>query len=302
MQPCLHRLRALWNQRLFRLLLVLGVIGALIGRLDLVVLRSVLAQFNIAYGVAMLGVNGLLVLLFALRWRSVARLLGISAPLPQFVRVIWLSACLSEFGPPLVVGELTRFHLMRAFGCNWRLLGSQLADRLSGYAILFVVVMLFSPRYAEWFNWQSTPGVVTFVVMLMAGMAAVPYWRLSRKPEKKHIASVILTVMRSPPHYLYSLLIQTLLCANLLLAAVGLGVAHKPHTLLMLAPLLLLGVSALPSVWSDWGKREATALLVLVPAGLCAEEALAVSLVFGLCHLITTLPGWLFLLQEQKIR
>ncbi|TAN49172.1 MAG: hypothetical protein EPN21_12870 [Methylococcaceae bacterium] len=288
----ISHLRALWNQRFFRLLLLAGVLLAIAGRLDLTALRAVLARFNLAYGCAMLAVNAVLLLLFALRWRCIARLLGIAAPLGQFVRVTWLSACLSELGPPLLVGEITRFQLMRQFGEQRRLLLSQLADRLSGYAVLGGAVLLLSPAYAGWFGLPSGRWP-----LLVAGAFGVGAVLLVRQPQIRAVLNAIprRLVMRSAPHYAYSLLIQTLLSVNLLLAAAGLGVAQQPGAILMLAPLLLLGISALPSLWSDWGKREAAALFVLAPAGLTPEQALAISLLFGFSHLLATLPGWCLL-------
>ena len=68
----------------------------------------------------------------------------------------------------------------------------------------------------------------------------------------------------------------------------------------MLGPLLLLGVTALPGLASDWGKREAVAIVLLAPAGLTAEESLAVSLVFGMIHLLMALPGALGLLSRRQ--
>jgi hypothetical protein len=104
-------------------------------------------------------------------------------------------------------------------------------------------------------------------------------------------------------HYGISLLIQCLLAANLSLAALGLGVGSVDAVrLLLLAPLLLLGVGALPGLVSDWGKREAAAVVLFAPAGLAVEESLAVSLVFGLIHMSMALPGALFLLSKPRVR
>lgn len=291
----LSRLRALWNQRWLRLLSALVIMALLLDRLDLAVLRGVLARFDVVHGLAMVSVNALLLWLCALRWHAIALALGIAAPRGEFVRVIWLSACLSECGPPLLVGETARFHLMRPFGSRRRVLTSQLLDRVSGYLVLGGIVLLCSPAYAGWFAlqsgvWSAAPVGVLLLVGLIRRWSGRGLVGLGRQPEAP--VGVIAALLRAPGHYFYSLLIQALLCTNLLLAALGLGVAEQPGRLLLLAPLLLLGVSILPSFWSDWGKREATALWVLAPAGLSAEQALAVSLLFGFSHWLATLPGW----------
>lgn len=288
----------LWRWWGFRLLLAAGLVGWVIGRQDLMALRAVLARFDPVVGLAMLGVNGALLGLFALRWRSVAGLFGIVAPLRQFVRVVWLSAALGECGPPLLVGELARFHLMRSFGSRRRILGGQIADRVSGYAVLLATVALFSPVYVIGFGSAELVNAVAFGGAVACGVVAMVLVGRRRKAARTssfrwgRFRVAVVGLMRSPGHYVYSALIQMLLSVNILLAAVGLGVADDPLTIVASAPLLLLGVSVLPSVWSDWGKREAVAVLVLAPAGLSSEQALAVSLVFGLGYSLAVLPGW----------
>ena len=98
------------------------------------------------------GIFLLLTGLFALRWWTIGAALGVRAPLKQFVRAIWISQCVSELGPALIVGEVARFQSMRRHGDNWPLAVSQVVDRLSGKVMLLLMVAILTPYYLEWYD------------------------------------------------------------------------------------------------------------------------------------------------------
>jgi uncharacterized membrane protein YbhN (UPF0104 family) len=294
---------AWFNRRSVRLCLVIAVMAALLWRIDRTQLRDILAHFDPLIGVVMLGVNFLLTAAFALRWWTIGRALGVAAPYRTFARAIWISQCLSELGPALVVGELARFRLLRPFGAGWPLALSQGLDRLSGKLVLLLIVGLLTPRYLAWYDDFPAGRIAVFVLLLGAGTLATVlmirrFWRIARP----HLETVIALCNpgTAPGHYLASFLIQALLAGNLALAALGLGVHEETAgRVFMLGPLVLLGVGVLPGLVSDWGKREALALVLLAPAGMSAEQSLAVSVVFGLVHLLAVLPAALLMLARR---
>lgn len=289
-------LRAAWESRFLRFAILGAVLAWLFDRQDLGTLAHLLAQVDFHIGLAMVAVNLLLVVMFALRWRRVAELLAIRAPWRRFLVATWFSASVGEVGPPLLVVEWMRFRQLRDFGKGWPLLASQVADRLSGQVTLLALVLMLAPGWTARFAGRSTAllAAIAALYLAVAALTVVAARKLQNRPGGGDLTAGLRALAVSPGHYTHSLVIQVLLSGNVLLAAMALGVARDPVGLLLLAPVLLLAVSGLPSLVSDWGKREAAALLVLAPAGLNAEEALAVSLLFGISHTLATLPGWLF--------
>ncbi len=296
----LARWRALSRHRPVRWALVAVVILILSSRMDRAALLSVLRGFDPVHGLAMLLVCAALLGLFAWRWSLIAHALGIPVRYGVFLRGLWLSQAMAELGPPLLVGELARFRFLRGLAEDGRLLLSQIVDRCSGHAVLLLMAVGLTPWLRQRFSLPAGPvAEVAALGLLLLGAIAVGGWLAARLwPFLGRYATELGTVLnplRRPGHFLLSLLIQLLLVLNLVLAAAGLGLAGSLVEVALLAPLLLLGVSVLPGMVSDWGKREAAAVILLAPAGLSAEQSLAVSLVYGAAHLLVALPGALWL-------
>jgi len=291
------------NRRSVRFVLMLAVLAFIFAKIDRSLLIAHLSRFDPAAGVAIVGIFLLSIAAFARRWWWISRALGVEAPFKDFVRVLWISQSVSECGPPLVVGELARFQLMRGSGETWQLVVGQAIDRFSGKIVLLLMVVGLMPVYLRLYG--EFPGfqiVVFALILISSASVAVLLFRRFRPMARLH-TGVVLAVcspFRSPQHYGLSLLIQVLLAANFALAAAGLDISVDVPTVFVLGPLLLLGVSSLPGLVSDWGKREAAAVFLLAPAGLTPEQSLAVSLVFGALHLLTALPGALLLLMRRR--
>lgn len=291
------------NRRSVRFVLVLAVLAFIFAKIDRSALMAHLSRFDPTMGAAIVGVFLLSIVVFALRWWRISRALGVRAPFKDFIRVLWISQSVSECGPPLVVGELARFQLMRGSAENWQLIVSQAVDRFSGKIALLLLALALTPVYLRLYSEFPVLQLVLFALILLslASVAIVVFrrfWPMARS--HTGIVLALCNPLRSPGHYGLSLLIQLLLAANFALAAAGLGLSGDALTVFMLGPLLLLGVSTLPGLVSDWGKREAAAVFLLAPAGLTPEQSLAVSLIFGALHLLTALPGALLLLSVRR--
>jgi uncharacterized membrane protein YbhN (UPF0104 family) len=291
------------NRRSVRVILMLAVLAVIFAKIDRSLLVAHLSRFDPAAGIAIVGVFLLSIAVFALRWWYISRGLGIDGPFKDFIRVLWISQSVSECGPSLVVGELARFQLMRGSADTWQLIISQALDRFSGKIVLLLMVIALVPVYLRLYSEFPGVQIALFALILLSLVSvAVLVFRRFRPMARLHTRLVleVCSPLHSPQHYVLSLLIQVLLAANFALAAIGLGVSGDVLTVFALGPLLLLGVSSLPGLVSDWGKREAAAVFLLAPAGLTPEQSLAVSLVFGALHLLTALPGALLLLLMQR--
>ena len=254
-------------------------------------------RFDARFAVAMLLVYGLLLGAFAWRWALIGQSLGISASYFQYVRGLWLSQAMGEVGPPLLAGEWARFYALKGQASRSSLLTSQVLDRASGQIVLVLMVVFLLPVHgpllSSLLGYSVRASILAFMLLLVALVIGL-IWAARFTPglrEQAHVSRLILNPLRHPGHYGVSCLIQGLLVLNWVLAAGGFGLLGSLGAVALLAPLLLLGVGSLPGLISDWGKREAAAVLILAPAGLSAEESLAVSLVYGATHLAMALPG-----------
>lgn len=294
-----------WVRLGLRALFLMALLPVILFRIDVRELMVSLAGFDGRYALAMIGVFLLILLLFAWRWSLVAKALGVQASYRAYVRALWLSQAVGELGPAVIAGELARFHALRGRTEHWRLAASQVVDRCSGQLVLVVLVLGLMPSQGAILGAGGTPfsGLLACVVLIIGAVGLVLLLVQRVWPCRRgHVEELreLFNPLLHPGHYLVSALIQGLLTLNLVLAAAGLGLDQSLGPVAWLGPLLLLGVASLPGLVSDWGKREAAAVLLLAPAGLVPEQSLAVSLVYGGIHCLTALPGILFLATARQ--
>lgn len=285
----------------------MALLPVILFRVDARELMASLAGFDGRYALAMIGVFLLIMLLFAWRWSLVAQALGVQAGYRDYVRALWLSQAAGELGPAVIAGELARFHALKGRAEHWRLAASQAVDRCSGQLVLVVLVLGLMPIQREIPGAGGAPfsSLLGYGVLIIGAVGLVLLLVRRVWPgQRGHVEELreLFNPLSHPGHYLVSVLIQGLLTLNLVLAAAGLGLNQSLGPVACLGPLLLLGVASLPGLVSDWGKREAAAVLLLAPAGLVPEQSLAVSLVYGGIHGLTALPGILFLATARQGR
>jgi uncharacterized membrane protein YbhN (UPF0104 family) len=88
------------------------------------------------------------------------------------------------------------------------------------------------------------------------------------------------------------------LACYLLAAALGVDVALGPF---FAAALCVLLATMIPLSYAGWGVREVGAVWLFVQLGLTAEQALAISMLFGAALLVAALPGVTFWLAPHAV-
>ena len=252
-----------------RILITTLLIGIIVYRLDQQKIWQHITEFNPWIGFAMLMINVLLFGLFTQRWRLIAAKLNICPPFKQMLKAVWLAAFLGQFGPTLVVSEWTRFRSLQGYAKTGQIVASQILDRLSGQIVLFTMVLLLSPFYysiGKSLNLiRIGPIFAIALVVVLIGFFVHHRYRNLIPEQYTHVIS-ILHPLKSPDHYVHSLLIQLLLILNFVLAATGLKALEQIFPFILLVPLVLSAITLLPIAIADWGTREATALLIFSAA------------------------------------
>lgn len=240
--------------------------------------------------------------LAALRWRRVGRGLGITLMRREAVSEYYLSQLVNTVVPGGVVGDASRAVRSRQSAGLGAAGLAVVLERLAGqYALIVVMatavaVTIASPRGVEW-----PPSLVPGMVALVAGTLALPALIAAatllpgRAGERARalVAAVRRAVVdRGAAPTVAALSFGTTACILTAFAATAaaigapLGVAGT----LAVVPVVLLA-TVLPITVGGWGVREGAAVALLPLAGLTGNEALAVSILFGLVALAATVPG-----------
>jgi hypothetical protein len=289
-------------QRLIvRVSLLAVLIAPLISLVDIQSTAGWLRRMDVRYLSLMLAVNLLALGVSTHRWFLLARAAGVQAPWLAFFRISWVSWGVAECGPTWVASEWSRYWLLRGRASMVSLAVSQLVDRMSSYVTLFVLAAaaVLGTRTAAWSTVQmalvvalaSTSGAVLVTLLLRR-------FRSSLKSDAAGLGRVRSLLVKPFPHVL-SLMTNLLFAGNLMLAAKAIGSPVRGSDVFVMAPLVLFATVSLPSLVSDWGKREAAAVLVLGQIGLRPEESIAVSLVYGAVNMVSALPGLAGLLRSR---
>lgn len=298
-------IKSLLHARTTRVAVSLAIITILLIRLDTTEIANLVARLDPTVAFAMVTLNLIVLALLAARWNQIARTMHISIPYRQMIRSLWLAACLGQFGPTLVIAEVTRFHMVREYARYREIIVSQILDRLSGQVVLFAICALMLPSQPG----LSVPAAIQ--VLLYALVAVVLAATVSSRLRRRYhalirldppLARAIFRVIRSPAHYLLSLGIQCALILNFALAAASLGLVDHWTPFLVALPLLFAALTLLPISVADWGTREVVALILLAPTGLNAEQIVSISVVYGGFSLLSALPGALWLTTAKPVR
>jgi len=252
----------------------------------------------------MLAVNCLLFALFALRWQLISTQLGFRPPFEKMLATVWLAGFLGQFGPTIVISEITRFQSLRGKAKTSQIISSQILDRVSGQVVLFAIALAAIPIYLFGNNSNlpdSTNPVHAYTLAIIVVGSSFLYryrkWLLRRFRKQLRI----LNPHKSPKHYAVSLLIQAALIFNFLLAAIGLSALDDTFSVLIAVPLVLTATTLLPLAIADWGTREAAALLILGAQGMSPEMIVSISVIYGTFNLIAALPGGIHLLRTSPL-
>ena len=299
-----QRFKILKDRLSIRLLITVSLLALILARLDTQKIGSLISHFDLRAGAIMLAVNCVLFSLFALRWQLISAQLGFHPPFEKMLVTVWLAAFLGQFGPTIIISEITRFQSLRGYANSNQIISSQILDRVSGQIVLFAIALTVMPMYLS--NNQSTLPAWTHSILAYTLAIAVlgspifyRYRKLFLQRFRKQLR--ILNPLKSPVHYGTSLLIQSALIFNFLLAAFGLGTLNDAFSFLIAVPLVLATTLLMPFAIADWGTRETAALLIFSAQGLSLETIVSISIIYGTFNLIATLPGGILLLHARSI-
>ena len=248
--------------------------------------------------------------ILAQRWRKIVALLGGEIGFGPAFRMMLVGLFFNQTLPSSVGGDAVRIWYASRAGLPLRVsMNSVLLDRLTGLLALALIMGAALP-----FAWD-TVGDAPTRALLLAVLAAsfVGAWlvqqfarlpaRLIERPVLREIAalSTDLRTLAGATRGFATLMALGAISSGLAIAAVAIlgaaiGIALGPLAYAALVPAVIL-FTVIPVSLAGWGVREGAMIVLLGAAGIEAEAAFLVSLLFGACMLAAALPGgivWLF--------
>lgn len=237
------------------------------------------------------------ILLSALRWRMTAHALGLSLSVREAVREYALANFMNQVLPGGVAGDAAR--AWRHARCAGRGSAPWLAvvlERASGQIALWLITLVGLVCLPD-----PPRGMMAAVTGLLVLSAACLAWAAlcGRAPSwLSPFVQALRAALASPAKMMRQLALSLPVVVCYLLAylccARALGAGQPLMLLWPLASLALLAMS-LPLTMAGWGVREGAAALLWAQAGLDAAQGVAISLCYGVCVLLSSLPGALLL-------
>lgn len=253
----------------------------------------------------------LVMVLVAVRWRLLARWLGLAVPIGLAVRAVFLGAFGSQVLPSTVGADLVRGYLLvQHTAAIRRVAASVIADRLFGLFALCLLLVLFNPvppQLPAPYAGLVAPGallasgaVLLAFLLACAGIRLDASTRLLRRlRELGTIDGFRLQARPIAGSVALGLAIHALAVVTASLVARAYGVEPALGVWVAIIPFSLLA-SAVPVSIGGWGVREGAIILLAAPLGVPPAEALLVSLTIGVLNVVASLPGALVLLRGHR--
>lgn len=243
--------------------------------------------------------------LVAGRWWLIARLIASPLRVRAALRIVMIGLFFNQTLPSSVGGDAVRIWLMIRQGAPLgKAVNSVLSDRVLGFVVLVAVIGVSLPLVYTRMDDSVTRTMLTTIVV--AGAAGLTLFLCFAQKAAVFLSRGRYTrpfgVLAADFHQLLvqgwltaaivglSAVTHLLSIAAIVFLASGLGLALGFLDCLVVVPTVLL-VSTIPVSIAGWGVREGAMVAGFGLLGLGADDALALSILYGLAQIVVSLPG-----------
>ena len=267
---------------------------------------EILKQASILFIFFAISIQMLQVFVANIRWHMILNFMSIYVKYFQLLRYLWIGLFFNQTLPSSVGGDAMRgYCLYNSQGCT--ISESTivvLLDRFVGLLGLAFLILLLLPLSLYLLPGEASKELVLIAISLFFILTGIVF-TLDVNPFVKRLipqkfealftfskSSRDLVFSKSPgiAMTILSLCIHMLSIVSVYLLAISMGLTVTWMSLLLIIPLVIFFI-ALPISIAGWGIREGVMVLGLGYLGVSSEEALALSIVFGLSTLIVSIPG-----------
>ncbi|HLI10253.1 MAG TPA: lysylphosphatidylglycerol synthase transmembrane domain-containing protein [Alphaproteobacteria bacterium] len=240
----------------------------------------------------------------AQRWSKVLEAMGKRLPFRKTFPLVLIGLFFNLTLPSSVGGDAVRMWKAHRAGLDGATaIVSVMIDRLVALVALFLLVAAAMPiMFAIVEDQRARTGVILLLALGFVGLpvgmmldrlpAALQRFKLVRG--LTHLSASLRHILITPrwavPTLLLSLVNQGGNILVVYILAIGLGIGVDWRACLLIVPLTLL-VSVLPISIAGWGVREGAFVAGFGMVGVASQQALALSVLFGLLGIIISLPG-----------
>ena len=284
---------------------------------DLAEAAQVIIRAEPAYVITAIVMIGPFALLEGGRWQSVMRALGWNVPLLTAVKYTLVGWFFNNLTPANTGQDIFRAIQMKRVGMDLgQAINSVVVFRLASLWCLLLIVAVTLPfAIALTENWANAS--ILAVIAGGAGCAMAGFLslhqlqRIAPRFFSMRFVAMLLTPSidtkrilfrstSSPAITILGVSVHLWRVLMIYILALAIGIDPGYFSLVMVVPIALL-VAMLPITINDWGTREAAFAFFLPWISMSAEQAVALSVIFGLLRICNGLPGafvWLLLDKE----
>ncbi len=313
-----------WIVNTAKFLVTAAIILFLFSRVDLATMARHLAQANLFVLLTALALYFLAIVLGVLKWQLLVRAQGLEGSLGDLLTYSFVGLFFGNLLPGSVGGDVVRgYGLARATGRAEAAAISVLVDRLMGLAAFLVGAVIMAVVAAVTLTRGGELEQVEIVmaltaVVFVAGTTLLFSRRLSERWMRifdwaplariKPIANKIQRALQVYRHSYRALALNFALSGSIVVVTtlawyavgVALGLDVSLFYFFLFNPLIAI-VVLIPISLNGLGPKEATAVFFFGLVGVPGELALAMSLIFHLLIVLTSLPGGILWLREKAL-
>ena len=294
--------------------ITLGLFYALVTRIDLNATVGLMAATDWRSVLGIVSVMVLQVIVAVFRWYRIMISKGVHISVRRSARYFWLGLFFNQLLPSSIGGDAIRgYCLVRDGQSVGRATLSVLLDRILGMAGLVVLIALAIPYAMNLIkNPEMQWGMMSALLVVIAGFIAILFIDIFTRRFSSWRVMKGLTTLASDARQLlgsrqglglvlFSVLIHILSIVVVGMLSSALSIKVDWIALTIIVPITTLLIT-IPLSIAGWGVREGVMVVGLGYVGIAPEEALALSILYGLLTLVVALPGVLAWLTDPAVR
>jgi uncharacterized membrane protein YbhN (UPF0104 family) len=294
---------------IIKLLLMAAIMWFFYDKIDLSLIGSRLLSIQKIWIISALLTLFTQLLLTGVRWYLVGIILGAKINLGLSVRLTLIGQFFNQVLPLSVGGDGVRAWLASRGGISLRqAFSTVICDRLAALIMLMIIAGATMPfallvadiKIPSALTLAMVVDGFTFLALLMLFLWGGKFssWLISLPPLNLlgRILRDLRLVLFSPKKSLLivgiSITVQIMVFMTIYFC--GLALRVDLHLVNLLILPLILFVASIPISFAGWGLRESAMVVGLGFMGISANDALVISICFGVAQLLIGLPGILF--------
>lgn len=304
-----------WMLPVLKGLVTIGLFAILARSIDIRRTAEFLGGTSISLFLGACGVMVLQALIAVVRWRQVMLHQRFPLPFGSLTRFFWLGLFFNQVLPSSVGGDAARAYCLVRKGCG---IGNAsvavLLDRMCGMVGLVLLVLLSLPFSFQYIGDDATrwgvvlvavgaTGAIFFVLILDRLTARFRRWRIARGMTalSRDARGLLFSSGSGIRLVLLSVAVHLISVAAMAVLAIAAKLDVHWLAFVIVVPLASLLMTVPVSV-AGWGVREGVMVVGLGYAGMNAEKAVALSILYGLLLLVVALPGGFVWLLDGRRR